>query len=106
MKKEALGMWEYWPECGPELLFRSVLRDAYRPAPRLSRQLTRRSLLDMAAEEGGAAAEPNVWRGKKVPPGVFAALTAYGEMARAERHSEEAGGGARPVRRDRGPSRR
>ena len=29
----------------------------------------------MAAEEGGAAAEPNVWRGKKVPPDVFAALT-------------------------------
>ena len=29
----------------------------------------------MAAEEGGAAAEPNVWRGKKVPPDVFVALT-------------------------------
>ena len=29
----------------------------------------------MAAEEGGAAAEPNVWRGKKAPPDVFVALT-------------------------------
>ena len=30
----------------------------------------------MAAEEGGAAAEPNAWRrGKKVPPDVFVALT-------------------------------
>jgi len=37
--------------------------------------LSRRKLYDMAAEEGGAAAEPNVWRGKKAPPGVFAALT-------------------------------
>ena len=50
-------------------MFRLVSPQARSPA------LAVRSLLDMAAEEGGAAAEPNAWRGKKVPPDVFAALT-------------------------------
>ena len=71
MKKEALGIWEYWPEL---LFVSSCLFCLVSPQAR-SPALAVRSLLDMAAEEGGAAAEPNVWRGKKVPPDVFVALT-------------------------------
>ena len=53
--------------------------------------LSRRNLLDMAAEEGGAAAEPNVWRGQKVPPDVFAALTTRwrGQSGIAKKQVEE-----------------
>ena len=49
-----------------------------------------RSSLDMAAEEGGAVAEPSVWRGKKAPPGVFAALTARwrGQSGIAKKQAE------------------